>query len=380
MNKLVINKLENKTSLYLYEEDNLVEKYDEYDDKPRLEGNIYLGKVQDVVPGLQSAFIDIGEEKNALIHLKDLLPKISESTGNENLNINEYDIKKELKVNDMILVQIKRDCTDQKGPRVTKDIKLTGKYVIIMPFSKFITVSQKINDNKRKELIINNIKKYLPNGYGAIARTSSLTASEKDIENDIQTLLSLWNEIDTNSKQIKEDEKIPKKLYDNKGIIGKIILDMSPLGLEIETNSQKLKDEINKFYPNIPIEVKDIVNLEEDNRKIWLKCGGFITIDKTEALTAIDVNSGKFTGKKHLEDTVLKVNLEATEEIAKQIRLRDIGGIIIIDYIDMDEDEDKNIIIETMKNALKTDRSKVQVLEFTKLGLLEMTRKHMLGR
>ena len=220
----------------------------------------------------------------------------------------------------------------------------------------------------------------MPNGYGAIARTSSLTASEKDIENDIQTLLSLWNEIDTNSKQIKEDEKIPKKLYDNKGIIGKIILDMSPLGLEIETNSQKLKDEINKFYPNIPIEVKDIVNLEEDNRKIWLKCGGFITIDKTEALTAIDVNSGKFTGKKHLEDTVLKVNLEATEEIAKQIRLRDIGGIIIIDYIDMDEDEDKNIIIETMKNALKTDRSKVQVLEFTKLGLLEMTRKHMLGR
>ncbi len=380
MNKLVINKLENKTSLYLYEEDNLVEKYDEYDDKPRLEGNIYLGKVQDVVPGLQSAFIDIGEEKNALIHLKDLLPKISESTGNENLNINEYDIKKELKVNDMILVQIKRDCTDQKGPRVTKDIKLTGKYVIIMPFSKFITVSQKINDNKKKELIINNIKKYLPNGYGAIARTSSLTASEKDIENDIQTLLSLWNEIDTNSKQLKEDGKIPKKLYDNKGIIGKIILDMSPMGLEIETNSQKLKDEINKFYPNIPIEVKDIVNLEEDNRKIWLKCGGFITIDKTEALTAIDVNSGKFTGKKHLEDTVLKVNLEATEEIAKQIRLRDIGGIIIIDYIDMDEDEDKEVIIETMKNALKTDRSKVQVLEFTKLGLLEMTRKHMLGR
>ena len=379
MNKLVINKLENKTSLYLYEEDNLVEKYDEYDDKPRLEGNIYLGKVQDVVPGLQSAFIDIGEEKNALIHLKDLLPKISESTGNENLNINEYDIKKELKVNDMILVQIKRDCTDQKGPRVTKDIKLTGKYVIIMPFSKFITVSQKINDNKKKELIINNIKKYLPNGYGAIARTSSLNASEKDIEKDIQTLLSLWKEIDTNSKK-PDDKKIPKKLYDNKGIIGKIILDMSPMGLEIETNSQKLKDEINKFYPNIPIEVKDIVNLEEDNRKIWLKCGGFITIDKTEALTAIDVNSGKFTGKKHLEDTVLKVNLEATEEIAKQIRLRDIGGIIIIDYIDMDEDEDKNIIIETMKNALKTDRSKVQVLEFTKLGLLEMTRKHMLGR
>lgn len=379
MNKLVINKLENKTSLYLYEEDNLVEKYDEYDDKPRLEGNIYLGKVQDVVPGLQSAFIDIGEEKNALIHLKDLLPKISESTGNENLNINEYDIKKELKVNDMILVQIKRDCTDQKGPRVTKDIKLTGKYVIIMPFSKFITVSQKINDNKKKELIINNIKKYLPNGYGAIARTSSLNASEKDIEKDIQTLLSLWKEIDTNSKK-PDDKKIPKKLYDNKGIIGKIILDMSPMGLEIETNSQKLKDEINKFYPNIPIEVKDIVNLEEDNRKIWLKCGGFITIDKTEALTAIDVNSGKFTGKKHLEDTVLKVNLEATEEIAKQIRLRDIGGIIIIDYIDMDEDKDKDVIIETMKNALKTDRSKVQVLEFTKLGLLEMTRKHMLGR
>ena len=380
MNKLIIDKLEDKTSLYLYENENMVERYDEYNNKPRLEGNIYIGKVQDITAGLQSAFIDIGEEKNALIHLKDLLPKVSNTTGNENLKIDDYDIKKEIRINDKILVQIKRDCNDQKGPRVTKDIKMTGKYIIIMPFSKFITVSQKVENENRKNELISIVKKYIPEDYGAIVRTASLTASEEEIKNDINELLKTWEEILEDSKTAEKNNEVPKKLFDNNGIIGKIILDISPLGLEVETNSIDIKNKINNIDSSVKVEVKNVPNIVNENRKVWLKCGGFITIDNTEALTAIDVNSGKFTGKNHLEDTVLKVNLEATSEIAKQIRLRDIGGIIIIDYIDMSNDEDKEKIINKMKEVVKSDRSKIQILEFTKLGLLEMTRKHMRGR
>src|SRR5574344_1114443 len=164
MNKLVINKFDGKNSIYIYENNKLVEQYDEYEDKPRLEGNIYLGKVKDIVTGMQSAFIDIGEEKSALIHIKDLIPKISDTTGNVNANIEDYDINKIIRKNDYIIVQIKRDCNDQKGPRVTKDIKLTGKYIVLMPFSQFTTVSQKIieeNDKKRLKKICSDYLKKL---------------------------------------------------------------------------------------------------------------------------------------------------------------------------------------------------------------------------
>lgn len=165
------------------------------------------------------------------------------------------------------------------------------------------------------------------------------------------------------------------------GLIGKLITDFTPSGLEVYADSEETKKYILENTERKPeIKIKDIKDYSDMPRKVWLKCGGFITIDKCEALTAIDVNSGKFTGNQELEDTILKVNLEATKEIAKQIRLRDIGGIIIIDYIDMGNDKDREKVKCTMEKALKNDRSKVQIIEFTKLGLLEMTRKHIFGR
>ena len=188
------------------------------------------------------------------------------------------------------------------------------------------------------------------------------------------------------ANEIKNKNLAPVKIYDNDGIVGKIITDLAENNLEnIYTNDKEVVEHFETMKDKIIVqkdvldkfEVKNKMNLE---RKIWLSCGGFITIDKTEALTAIDVNSGKFTGNKNLERTVLKVNREATKEIAKQIRLRDIGGIIIIDYIDMEEEKDKEEIRNYIIECFKQDRSKVQVLEFTKLGLLEITRKHILGR
>ena len=370
-----IKKDENKIKIFLYQENVLTEFYVEDINKKRLEGNIYLGIVKDVVKGMQAAFIDIGEEKNALIHIKDILPKESNVTGNVFLDTEKHQIQKLLKPGDKILVQIKRDCDDQKGSRVTKDIKLTGKYLVIMPYAEFITASSKLEKDE-KERLIKILKENLPKGFGAIIRTACKDKEENLIKKDLEELIERWKKIIS-----KEQEKAPLKLYDNNGIIGKLITDFEPFDLEVYADSEETKKYIlDNIENNIEIFIKDIKDQSEMTRKVWLKCGGFITIDKCEALTAIDVNSGKFTGKTELEDTVLKVNLEATKEIAKQIRLRDIGGIIIIDYIDMEKEEDRITVKNKMLEEIKNDRSKVQVLEFTKLGLLEMTRKHILGR
>ena len=374
--RIEVKKDLNKIIIYVYQENELVEFYVEDIKKQRLEGNIYLGIVKDVVKGMQSAFIDIGEEKNALIHIKDIIPKESNVTGNANLDIQKYQIQDLLKAGEKILVQIKKDCDDQKGSRVTKDIKLTGNYIILMPYTNFITVSSKIEDQKEKERLINIAKKYLPKEFGAIIRTSSNNIEENIIEKEINELKNIWETI-----LKKENEKAPKKLYDNNGLLGKLITDFKPLGLEIYADNDETKEFIiNNVDKNLEIKIKEIPDLSKMPRKIWLKCGGFITIDKSEALTAIDVNSGKFTGKRELEDTILKVNLEATKEIARQMRLRDIGGIIIIDYIDMENEEDRIKVQQLMETEIKKDRSKVQILGFTKLGLLELTRKHILGR
>lgn len=378
MNKirLEIKKEENQIKIFVYQENKLVEMYTEDVNKRRLEGNIYIGIVKDVIKGMQSAFIDIGEERSALIHIKDILPKQSNVTGNMNLDTEKYQIQKLLKPGEKILVQIKRDCDDQKGSRVTKDIKLTGNYVVLMPYTEFYTTSLKIQNEEEKERLIKIAKDNLPKGFGIIIRTSAEGIDEEIIKQDIKELEKLWKNI-----LKKENNEAPCKIYDNNGLIGKLITDFKPLGLDIFVDSEETKKYILDGSENkLDIKIKEIKEPSEIQRKVWLKCGGFITIDKCEALTAIDVNSGKFTGNRELEDTILKVNLEATKEIAKQVRLRDIGGIIIIDYIDMEKEEDREIIRKEMIEEFKNDRSKVQVLEFTKLGLLEITRKHILGR
>ena len=386
MYNILINKENESTIVAVVQDGELVELYNEKFAEKRLEGNIYLGKIKNIIPGMQSAFIDIGEEKNALVHIKDIIPKASNVTGNVYEDTSKYDIAKIVKPGDEILVQVKRDCNEQKGPRVTKDIKINGKLVILMPYSNFITISQKIENEKEIKRLKEIIKKKLPEGCGAIIRTAAEGKSEEEIVSEIHILLDFWNNLLKSANEMKNKNLAPVKIYDNDGIVGKIITDLAENNLEnIYTNDKDLakhfetmKDKI--IFQKDVLDKYEVKNKMKLDRKIWLKCGGFITIDKTEALTAIDVNSGKFTGNKNLERTVLKVNREATKEIAKQIRLRDIGGIIIIDYIDMEEEKDKEDIRNYIIECFKQDRSKVQVLEFTKLGLLEITRKHILGR
>ena len=386
MYNILIENKNNITTIAVVQDSEVVEIYQEKDDEKRLEGNIYLGKVKNIIPGMQSAFIDIGESKNALVHIKDIIPKASNVTGNVYEDTSKMNISSIIKSGQEVLVQVKRDCNEQKGPRVTTDIKINGKFSIFMPYSNFITVSQKIEDENEKNRLKEIAKEVLPKNSGAIIRTAAKGRNTKEIQDELKVLINIWNEILKKAEKIKNKKEIPIQIFDSAGITGKIITDLAENNLEkIYTNNQRLIEEYKALEEKIeiidePLNKFDAKNKMNLNRKIWLRCGGFITIDTTEALTAIDVNSGKFTGKRDLEKTVLKVNLEATKEIAKQIRLRDLGGIIIVDYIDMDEDEDKEQIRNYMIECFKEDRSKVQVMEFTKLGLLEITRKHIFGR
>jgi len=385
----------NDKTVALIENGKLIEKYEETDARKRLEGNIYIGRVENVLLGMQAAFVNIGEDKNTFIHIRDIIPKVSNETGNKNEELSKHNIKNYVRVGMPILVQVNRDSTNKKGARVSTHISLSGRFVVIMPNAEFITVSQKIENEKEAKRLKELVSKYIPENYGVIIRTASQGKSAKEIENDIKKVIEKWNKI--KESYVNEKDNInfkPQLLYKNDGLISKILLDV------IDNNVEKIwvndKEEYNKILKyvqetnndkkiKVELKEKDLITMYDlddqleqiKNRKIWLKCGGFITIDKTEALTAIDVNSGKYVGNKDLEQTVLKVNKEATIEIAKQLRLRDIGGIIIIDYIDMEKKESKEIIENTLKENLKKDRSKTQVIGFTPLNLLEMTRKHV---
>ena len=389
MTELYIQTINNKKEIALVENGKLIEYYEEEDTIERKEGNIYIGIVKDIIKGMQSSFVDIGTEKNSFIHLKDILPKVDEKKQKYDESI---DISQVAKQGQKLLVQVKKDSNEKKGARVSTHINLPSKYIVFMPNTDIVTVSQKIEDEKEQQRLIKLVKENLSKGNGAIIRTSA-EGKEKEIIEDIKNIENKWNKITQTS--INPNQNNPQLLYKSEDIVEKILIDLTDKVInEIIVNDKKeykrieeLKKE-NKEYTNIKLEIQEGENLFEkiniekqieksQNRKVWLKCGGFITIDKTEALTAIDVNTGKYTGNKNLEQTVFKVNKEATIEIAKQIRLRDIGGIIIIDYIDMKKQEDREQIEKILREELKKDRTKTQVEGFTNLDLMELTRKHI---
>ena len=386
MQEIIKNKTENLKRILLLQDGKLVEYYEEKSEYKRLEGNIYLGKIRNILPGIQAAFVDIGEGKNTFIQVKDLMPK-QDQTKETTLQIK--DIKEIAKPGMNIIVQVKKDASLSKGARVSTHISLTGKYIVFMPETDIITISQKIENEEKKIKLKEEVQKLLPKNTGAIIRTSAENVDINEIEDEINSLNNEWNKI---KKHATENNEI-QLLYKVESIESKIIKDtLSQEISKITVDDEEELNAINKILENLKqeknIKLEKVANaldkysLETQiekmgHRKVYLKCGGFITIDKTEALTAIDVNSGKYTGKENQEATILKVNKEATIEIAKQLRLRDIDGIIIIDYIDMKLEESKKEIQELLKKEIKQDRSKIQILEFTKLNLLELTRKHM---
>ena len=389
MKEIFINKKDSISRIVLVENGNVIEKYGENEKKKRLEGKIYLGKVQNVLQGMQAAFIDIGEEKNTFIHLKDILPKVNVVKTPKMQE--EKNIKKVIKQGDNLLVQVKRDATNIKGAKVSTHISLPSRYFVVMPNTDIRTISQKIEEEEERKRLTQVVDGILPKNFGAIIRTSAEGKTKEELEKDLNPVIKIWQDIEGQTRKAET----PQVVYNGQTFIEKLLTDL--VGKEIEkivVNNREIANKVKKIIEvleeNIVLELRENENIfktydieeqleKSEQRKIWLRCGGFITIDKTEALTAIDVNSGRYIGSKDLEQTVFKVNKEASEEIAKQLRLRDIGGIIIIDYIDMNDEEHKRQIIENLEENFKKDRSKTQIIGFSKLNLLEMTRKHMKG-
>lgn len=360
----------------LIEDYNIVENYT-INNQESLEGNIYIGIIKNIVPGIKAAFVDIGKDKNAFIHFEDL-----------------YKTNNDIKINQKILVQVQKNSIKQKGAKLTTNIKLIGRQLVLMPKTNYITISRKITDEAARERLKTIVEEYLQGELGAIIRTSCVSATEKELKEDIQRLIARWNKIQEEIAENTND--YPCLIEENNDIIKSLILGTADSNMkEIITDNADFNKELENFLKLYSLADTVKVKLESDvfnkytmqkelqdleKNKVWLRCGGYIVIDKTEALTAIDVNSGKCVGKDNLEDTILKVNTEAAVEIAKQIRLRDIGGIIIIDFIDMKEQKSKEKLLNCFEEEIKKDRAKVQIEGFSKLNLLELTRKQMYGK
>lgn len=397
MKEIIIDKNKGKNKLVaLLDDGRLLEKCEDTKQDKASEGNIYCGIVRNILPSMQSAFIDIGKNKNAFIYIKDIIPKVSNQTGNKQEELSKYNIGDYLKPNNSILVQVKKEEEGKKGAKVSKNISLTGRLCVLMINVDFITVSQKIeNEEERKRLkqIASHILSKYKEKYGVILRTGALGKKEEEIQEDIEELITLWKKIERTYKNISVNRE-PKLIFKNESDTTKFLISVLETDISrITTNEKEVFNSVKRYLEQInkndielvldtKREYMQIFGLEQqiegiEKRKIWLKCGGFITIDKTEALTAIDVNSGKYIGNKssNKENVVQKVNMEATIEIAKQLRLKNISGIIVIDYIDMEKDEEREEIINLLEKELKNDRSKTQIIGFTKLDLLEMTRK-----
>ena len=366
------NILEKNQNIYVLEKDNLVEKYNILDDINSLEGNIYVSKVKDVKKGLEMAFVDIDREKMGVIPFS------------EYYKTSEEDMLNILKTGNEIVVQIKRGEIEEKGAKLTTEISLAGEYLIYLPYSKNgVYISSKmenIDEKKRLRKIVQNI---LPKNTGAIIRTEAKWRTQLELQKDLEKILIKWKEIDS---KIKSEDEVPRVVYQNDQLIDKIITNITIDKIEkivtdnIETR-EKYSNKVHVIYQEefeIISDIQKQIDVSE-NRKIWLKSGGYIAIDKTEALTAIDVNSGKYVSKSSAESTFLKVNMEATYEIAKQLRLRNISGMIVVDYINMEDEFNMLEIFNEMKELLKQDRIKSEVYGFTKMNLFEIVRQHQNG-
>lgn len=382
MSELIVNKDDEKIDVCVLENNLIVEIYSYKQGEESILGNIYRGEVKDVVDGMQAAFVDIGLEKNAFIPIKDAIPKTDVTKESQSIAFKISDV---LHVGQKILVQVRKVPTSLKGARVSTHITIPGNYIVLMPNTDIITISQKVEENEEKDRLVEMLKRNIPEGYGAIVRTDAVGINEGEIKKDINELVEKWKNI---CCKYEEDEK-QELLYNEHELVSKISRDLITRETKkIYVNDKELYEQIKQvgLKSEESIQFVDSKNIIQDQgfmssyesafkRKIWLKCGGYIVIDKTEALTAIDVNSGKYVGNKNLEQTALIVNKEAAAEIMHQIRLRDVGGIIVVDYIDLLNKENQSQIIKIMQNEAKKDRSKIDIKGYTELNLVELTRK-----
>jgi ribonuclease G len=391
----------------IFEDGRLVEVYIERPLSQRIVGNVYKGRVQNVLPGMQAAFVDIGLERNAFLFVDDAYPPAAEGSevsevaedlidaadgaGATRTGQRKASIKDLVREGQEVMVQIAKEPIGTKGARVTRHVTLPGRYLVLMPTVDYVGVSRRIADEAERERLKDIAQRVRGRGLGFIVRTVAEGRSEEEIRQDAEALRRAWTSLRSRSGKAKA----PALLYKDLGLVQRIMRDqLTPDVRRILIDSAEEYARLQEYLEGFAPEGKPLVTLytaggpglfaargvDEEieralGRRVWLPSGGYLVIDQMEALTAIDVNTGKFTGSTDLADTVFRTNLEACSEIARQIRLRDIGGIIIVDFIDMEVLEHRRRVVAALEEACRPDHSRPVVLGLTQLGLVEMTRK-----
>ncbi|WP_455220450.1 ribonuclease G [Kaarinaea lacus] len=391
--EILINVTPRETRVAMVENGALSEVFIERASRLGLVGNIYKGKVSRVLPGMQAAFVDIGLERTAFLHASDIL-RAQNSDGNGTNGKPTEDISKLLYQGQTLAVQVVKDPLGSKGARLTTQLSIAARYLVLMPEVDHIGISQKIESEEErqrlKDLLTNLSVEFQPSGY--IVRTVAESASDAELTADMRFLHKVWTEI---QERIK-NEPPGTLIYEDLRLVMRTMRDQVGSGADIEKiridskeNYEKVVKFASKFIPELAPKIEyypgerpifDLYNIEDEiqkalNRKVELKSGGYLIIDQTEAMTTIDVNTGAFVGHRNLEETIFKTNLEATQAIVRQLRLRNLGGIIIIDFIDMLDPEHRNQVMAALEKNLMLDHAKSHICEVSDLGLVEMTRK-----
>ena len=403
--EIYISESMGESRIAIIEDGTLVEVYVEKQDQQRMVGNIYKGKVENVLPGMQAAFVDIGYDINAFLpfseienpaYLMDVDESEDSSSNNKtNRKSNKHtsdNVNVDLKTGQSIFVQVIKEAFAGKGPRITTEVAIPGRLLVLVPNSKYVGISKKIWDKYERRRLKKLVSSLKDNDAGIIVRTVAEGKSEELIKNDLQSLENNWQKILKASNQKKDVEL----LYEDLETASSVIRDLfTPDISKIVIDSKKLYKKINSYLedvsPNMASRLEhykikkplfESMGIENEidkllRPKVWLKSGAYLIIEKTEAMVVVDVNSGRFVGKKNHEENSLKINLEACKEVARQLRLRDLSGLVVIDFIDMKNESNRKKIYYELRKELKKDRAKVAVSPISDFGLLEMTRQRI---
>jgi ribonuclease G len=401
---IIINSTESETRIGILEDGQLIELFMERPEKERTVGDVYKGRVARVLPGVHAAFIDIGQKQDAFLHFSDISEYTFEFGGFDDDDDEEYTGRKtkpgrdgdngspQLKAGQEILVQITKEPISNKGSRVTSWISLPGRFIVLVPDDERVGVSKKISNHNEKRRLRRLAHALRPTGFGIIVRTVAEGKDAESLKADLDHLVKVWQRIKNSAEKVRAPALIHKDMAMASSVIrdlftndvDRVVIDSKKLHREIITYlrnvSPNLVPRVEQYRGSKPI--FDAFNIEPEiekamERKVWLKNGGYIIIEPTEALVSIDVNSGKFVGKKDHESNSLQTNLEASREIARQLKLRDLGGLIVIDFIDMSDERNRRRVFDEFKRELSKDRAKTSITSISEFGLMEMTRQRV---
>ena len=438
--EIIINAAADQIRVAITEDKRLAELYVESPERERMIGDIYLGKVAKIMPGIRAAFVDIGQKQDAFLHFSDIGSTLSEYSsliGDEDSDVDvdegpddddepgtpavsgagdggqQVQVAKpvvqtppqrpqrsngrdhalpDLKKGQDIIVQVTKEPVGKKGVRVTSEVSLPGRFLVLLPFDGKIGISKKVANFKEKRRLRRIVRSILPAGFGVIVRTVAQEKDEAVLRQDLEGLIETWREIE---KSVKT-ETPPALLYKDMATTSSVIRDLFTDAVErVVVDSKKLYKEIRTYVKQVSPSLVEKIELYKDrdpvfdangiekeiatclSRKVWMKSGGYIIIDQTEAMVVVDVNSGRYAAKREQELNSLRTNLEAAREVTRQLRLRDLGGIIVIDFIDLEDERNKKKVYDELRKEFRKDRAKVTVLPMTEIGIVQITRQRI---